>query len=123
MNTFEKISHFIVSLICILALPLLPIFLEHIFLGKCSTTALTMTTAIYVITVFITSNYILFIFVSMGLCAIFSSCYGYVISTNGYSDLMSLWSIIAICGVAILHTFERFYRHILCDEPFYSKIR
>ena len=132
-------EQFGLSILLIIVIPLLPIIIECLIKGNCQGTNLTITAAIYSVTVLTTSKNLFFVVLSFIPCAILTSIHGVLIvkesqsfrinidparTTEGLQTVgilfdgnwVSIIAIVTILGTIVLHTTERYSRHCLGNE-------
>lgn len=71
-----RFRHFGVSIFSTILFPLLPIFIEWVLMDEISPVSLTVTAAIYSVTVGVASREVLLLFLTIVACIVFCSSYG-----------------------------------------------
>jgi hypothetical protein len=114
----ERIGHFIASIIFVVLLPLVPLGIELWYSNKLSAQSLTISAAIYSITVGIYSGRAVFA-ISVLISVLFSAAFGVVLAAPA-SALANceLASCVAIGGIAVTHSVVRLGRHCKQGQPF-----
>lgn len=117
----DQWSDYLLCLFFHMGIPLLPLLMERLFTGKVMDSSLAITTAIYSISIGLSSkNKAMF-----GFCffigILFSAIYGLtVVTTTQISQSINVgnFSIIALSSVFIFHAAERYNRHVGDCKPF-----
>ena len=128
--TEKKLDPFLTCLIAILIYPLIPIFVELVITKRCLDTTLTLTAAVYSITVLTSSNRVWLVYFSFLPGLLLTSVYVNLLTPNVSLSTGKLiprephtWPIISITvlsiiGIAIFHASERYRRHVIENEKF-----
>lgn len=110
-------------ILCVMAhmlLPLLPLFMEWLITGEISKNSITITLAIYAMTIGASSTNSLIAIMCIFIGIIFSVLYGVTISANTEAlnfDTMLL-SKLALLAIVLPHLAERYNRHVVDLQPF-----
>jgi hypothetical protein len=110
---------FILSVLFQLCLPILPILLEFWLTGKITEQSVTLVSALYSISVGVSSRSRLFF--GMGIVAgiVFSVAFG--VSAGGQPPTnCKLFSTWAISAVFVIHACERWNLHVIEEKPYWS---
>lgn len=126
----KNVQNFWISLLVILIYPLLPIFVELVVKQSCLDTTLTITAAVYSITVFTSSNKLFYLFLSFIPALLLTILYVTILNTGTtinsgvskpaelHSTKIILITVISIIAIAIVHASERYKRHVVDEEQF-----
>lgn len=115
-------------------LPLAPLFLELVVTGDVSPQTLSVSAVMYAATVGVSSHWKVVLAAMIVALVCFAPLYGIALThsdhtayTGGGNYLEEVvhhglrkWSIWLIGGVFVIQLAERFYRHVLQSEPFWS---
>ena len=114
-------ENFLVCIIFQLCLPLLPLGMEKLLTGDVQASSLTITTAIYAITIGGSSQSLLELTFGIVVGMFFAAIFGFVISGNELAELPTrLVSWIFIMASALFHLPERYNRHVVDREQFFQ---
>jgi len=128
----EEHSQFIACILLHLLLPLIPLLLEYIVTKNVSTQSLTLIAAIYSISIGRTTKNVAQFAISIVISLIFSACYGITVQSlkttsstavnpeniiNEYAAL-DFFAISVIVIIFIMHSLERYNKHVLDMVPF-----
>lgn len=121
----SKFNTFFLSFGYIAILPLVPIIIEHLALGKVGLSSLTITTAMYSITTSFSSDISSVRMYSLISALIFTGLHGTVI--NGSTALegkliICYGAFVIISLIIVVHLIERIRKHIWHGKPFKMKI-
>lgn len=118
-------------LLCILLhmmLPLLPLFLEYWLTNVVSEKSMTLSAAMYTISIGISSKSKFIFGLTIVSSILFAAAFGIVVGKSpeisqlsGGGEILSKSTIISLCGIVIvffLHLLERFNKHIIDRNPF-----
>lgn len=111
---------FLLCLIVHMSLPLLPLVVEWLITGILTKSSLTITIAIYAMTIGASSTNSIITIICIVIGIIFSMLYGVTLIQNTYQfqvDTM-LISKIALAVIVIPHIIERYNRHVVDLQPF-----
>ena len=114
----DQWSEYILCLLLHMILPLLPLLMEWLFTRNISESSLSITTAIYSISIGLSSkNKAMF-----GYCiligVLFSAIYGVTVSQNSLAIDISAFCFIALLTVFLFHAAERYNRHVVDCQSF-----
>jgi membrane-anchored protein YejM (alkaline phosphatase superfamily) len=107
-----------------LLLPLLPIGLEYLSTGKVAPTSLTLMASFYAVSIGFSSYSLTQFAIGIIVCVIFAFMFG-MISQGNTPTLLSVFQIKVLAGgtivaIFIIHAIERYSRHVIDCEPFWS---
>lgn len=114
----EQWSEYILCLLLHMVLPLLPLLMEYLFTKNISESSLSITTAIYSISIGLSSkNKAMF-----GYCilvgVLFSAIYGVAVSQTALEINISTFCFVALSTVFLFHAAERYNRHVVDCQSF-----
>ncbi len=113
----NNIQQFVISILVILLLPLGPLIMEHLLINECTDSSLTITAAIYSVTVLVTSQSLMYLIGSIFPCMAFTGFYSFILGGHHIPNIW-IWATVTILAVAIVHIVERYRRHIINGEVF-----
>jgi hypothetical protein len=116
----EEWQHFILSVLYLTLLPLIPLALELWLKGKLSETSLTLVTAIFSVTIGASSNNRVLFGVGILLAIVFSSAFGVVLNTAQPPNGTREACFVVLLLLSVFHIFERWNRHVVDGEKFWS---
>ena len=115
----EHWEDFITCIVLHMLIPLVPLLLEFIVTNGISTRTLTLSAAIYSISISKTSSSKSQLALGIIISLIFAACYGITISnTEKEMGHLNNFATGAILLILIIHIVERYNKHILDREPF-----
>ncbi|HYV91132.1 MAG TPA: hypothetical protein VE978_05090 [Chitinophagales bacterium] len=115
----NRSTHFFSSILLIIIIPLGPIILEAILKhGTITDQSLTLTAAIFSVSVGTASDRFLFMLFSVFVCVFFSVCYGYILGNPDSLSFVHLAALFLIAVISLLHLAERYVRHFKEGEIF-----
>ena len=124
-------QHYLVCLLFHLLLPLLPIGIEYFITGYLKTSTLTISAAMYAISIGTSSKSIL----EFGVCIAGSFIFAVMFGTNTAFEVgapiekLIVWNnsktsaIVFIIVVLVFHAVARYNRHVLLRQPFWEFIK
>jgi len=115
----KNIQHFVASVVLIVFLPLLPLLLEYWLLSRISAQSLTLTTAIYAISIGASSTQAVVLVLAIPVSIAFSAAFGVVISVGDPPKGCSIAAALTILAAALIHMGERWNRHVAEEKPFW----
>ena len=116
----EAWTAFFLCLIVHMSLPLLPLAVEWLITGVVTKSSLTITIAIYAMTIGASSTNSIIAIICIIIGIIFSVLYGVTLIQNTYQfqvDTM-LISKMALAAIVFPHVIERYNRHVVDLQPF-----
>ena len=116
----EAWTAFLLCVIVHMSLPLLPLMVEWLITGVLTKSSLTITIAIYAMTIGASSTNSIIAIICIVVGIVFSMLYGVTLIQNTYQfqvDTM-LISKIALMVIVIPHIIERYNRHVVDLQPF-----
>ena len=116
----DRTQHFIMSIVFVVLLPLLPLAIELWHSHMLSAKSLTISAAIYSITIGVYSSRSVFA-VSVLISVLFAAAFGIVLASPT-SPLANceLASFVTICIISLTHSVERWNRHCKRGQPFWE---
>lgn len=115
----DEWSEFLMCLMLHMLLPLLPLLLEAIIRkGMPSAPTISLTTALYSMSIGLSSKSKALFGLSILLGIIFSAVFGMVTGQRQIANGTSVYSAISIFFVFIMHFCERYNRHVIDCYPF-----
>jgi hypothetical protein len=131
-----KWSNYVLCLLFHLLLPLIPLLFEWLATRQITESSLTLTAALYAMTIGLSSRYKLSFGVALIISIVFAFGFGWVASITSGQTIMAhkdtvppmiadpiqvkqycIWAITVVLGLQII---ERFIRHVLNAEPFWE---
>lgn len=117
----DEMSEFFTCLIMHMLVPLLPLILETwITKGTPSDSTLAITASMYSVSIGLSSrnkaSFSLCFFISI----LFSMAFGFIINSTGTLPLVKFCSIITILLVFVIHSCERYNKHVVECIPFWN---
>ncbi len=112
--------HYTSSILVLMVLPLLPALLEAWFADGFNHKSITLLAAVYPVTLESSSKHFPFLLLTIIVSIIFSSAFGYIVATGSTPHGCVELSCGAIGGISIVHAVERFYMHVVEQQPFLS---
>ncbi|EHU1620051.1 UNVERIFIED_CONTAM: hypothetical protein KWE62_18730 [Acinetobacter baumannii] len=111
---------FFLCLIVHMSLPLLPLVAEWLITGIVTKSSLTITIAIYAMTIGASSTNAIIAIICIIIGIIFSVLYGVTLIQNTYQFMIDtmLISKIALGTIIVPHVIERYNRHVVDLQPF-----
>ncbi|MCZ3030141.1 hypothetical protein NYY88_17575 [Acinetobacter baumannii] len=111
---------FFLCLIVHMSLPLLPLVAEWLITGIVTKSSLTITIAIYAMTIGASSTNAIIAIICIIIGIIFSVLYGVTLIQNTYQFMIDtmLISKIALGTIIVPHVIERYNRHLVDLQPF-----
>jgi len=116
----EEWQHFILSLLYVSLLPLLPLGLELWLKGTLTDQSLTLTTAIYSVTVGASSKDRLLFGVGILFAIVFSSAFGVVLKAPTPPDNTRAACFVVLTILTALNVTDRWNRHMVENEKFWD---
>ena len=112
-------QHFAASLAFAIALPLVPLAIEAWLKGTITCQSLTLGTAIYAVSVGVSSKNVMMLAATFLASIVFAVAFGVVIG-GGSSEPRGCTSAayISIAMISLIHAGERFNKHVANKEPF-----
>lgn len=110
----KRLEHFGCSILVCIVIPLLPLIVSTLVKGEAKYTDIIFTAAVFPISLFIQSKHIILFMVGVTLITLF--CCG--LSIEKESNFLKSTAIVCICGVSMIHTYERARMHIFKGEKF-----
>ena len=117
-----------------MATPLLPITIEGLMTGSTSDKSMTLTTAMYALSIGRSSQSVLMFFVTLTIGIIFSMVFGYTAAeysvgqanlaggptnpTPNQSSQVWFYAFWSVVFIFIVHAMERYNRHVVDREPY-----
>ena len=116
----EAWTAFLLCLIVHMSLPLLPLAVEWLITGIVTKSSLTITIAIYAMTIGASSTNSIIAIICIITGIIFSVLYGVTLIQNTYQfQVDTMWiSKMALAVVIVPHVIERYNRHVVDLQPF-----
>lgn len=114
----NKWQHFVFSYFVQLLLPLMPLIIEFWIKGNVSNETYSISTAMYSISIGVTTKNLALLGISIFVAMAFSSIFGFVTSGNSLFLPVSIPSLITIISFMIIHATERYKRHVKDGELF-----
>ena len=120
---------FLLSVLLQLLLPLAPLVIEQVLTDDISTVSITIAATMYAASICVSTKVKMCFGLLLVASIFFAAAYGFAIVHHpGEATLKEIvigqrlkkYSFWLIAAVFVLHTSERFNRHILKDEPFWS---
>lgn len=111
---------FFLCLIVHMSLPLLPLVAEWLITGIVTKSSLTITIAIYAMTIGASSTNAIIAIICIIIGIIFSVLYGVTLIQNTYQFMIDtmLISKLALGTIIVPHVIERYNRHVVDLQPF-----
>jgi membrane-anchored protein YejM (alkaline phosphatase superfamily) len=124
LKVSKQLDDYFACILLHLVLPLLPIGLEYLSTGKVAPTSLTLMGSFYAISIGLSSYYRAQFAIGIIVCIIFAFIFG-MISQGNTLTLLSVFQIKVLAGgtivaIFIIHAIERYNRHVIDCEPFWS---
>jgi hypothetical protein len=115
-------SQFIPCLLFHLLMPLVPLFLERLLEGHFQEKTLVITAAMYAIALAISSRWQWFVFAGLFVSIVYSAIFGALSYAARVHQVFEAGSMAeyAILVLLVIHTIERFGRHVRAKEPFFE---
>ncbi len=123
-----KLRHFAVSILVVIIFPLFPILIECL-VSEITILSLTLTGAIYCISVGTSSREFYLLLLAIFISMLFSFLHGFIYqgqilgTDKYYSQHCYIVTIIGIILITLLHIIERYVRHISEGELFYQRFK
>ncbi|MBT2784978.1 MULTISPECIES: hypothetical protein [unclassified Halomonas] len=114
----KKWEQFIFSIIAHLTLPLLPLIVEKLLTGSVANETWAITAAMYTIAIGVSSNWLPILGVSLLVSMISVCSFGFLKAGTTANFDVPTSSLIAIIAFFIVHTIERYMRHVNDGEIF-----
>ena len=115
----KEAQHYILSLLFQLAVPLLPLLLEFWFSGQIKPETLTLTAALYSVSVGVSSANILLFGIGIVVGILFSVAFGVATISPTKVPNCEILSIAAISLTFMIHAAERWNIHIADKKPYW----
>lgn len=115
----KHVQNFLAALILAIFLPLVPLIMDAWHFKALSITVVTLTAAMYGVSIGISSNNAAIFGLGIILGLIFSMAYGMSLADPKSLTDCADWGIIAIGAMVLCHGVERFNRHVSKREPFF----
>lgn len=116
----EEWQHFLLSLLYVSILPLIPLVLEFWLKGSLTASSLTLTTAIYSVTVGASSKNRLLFGVGILLAFVFSSVFGVVMNASAPPKGTEQACFVVLALLTVFNVFDRWNRHMVDREKFWD---
>lgn len=117
-----RLDPFYFAIFCYLVLPLFPLILEQWARGSISESSITLSTAIYAITIGVSSRSKTLLALGIGIGLIFSFASGATFRAESLPESRNM-AFLAIVCVFVWHGIERYTRHIIEREPVLESFR
>jgi hypothetical protein len=123
------LGDFLLSVLLQLLLPLSPLIIEQVLTDEISTTSITIAATMYAASICVSTRVKMFFGFLLVASIFFAAAYGFAIvhhpgEATAKEMMIGLrlknYSYWLLGAVFALHSFERFNRHVLKDEPFWS---
>lgn len=114
-------SEYLTCILLHMSLPLLPILFEAWFTGDYPTAStLTITAAIYAISIGLSSESVAMLGVCIIIGVVFSAVYGQVSASSKEPASVGVIASLSIAFVFLIHAAERYNRHVADCKPFFN---
>lgn len=111
-------QHFTYSIMAQLILPLMPLVLEYWLTGRVDDKTFSIAAAMYSISIGVATKNLALLGVSIIVTVLFSAVFGFQAAGNVTHFPTTFPALVTILSFMVIHTSERFSRHILQNEPF-----
>ena len=116
----QEVSNFLACVLLHLLLPLLPVLIELLLREGVGTATLTLTAALYSMSIGLSSKNVAMFALCVLVGLIFATLFGSVALRDGPDTLVRVASIASIGVVFLIHALERFNRHVVDCAPFFE---
>ncbi len=116
-------ENYLLSIVLHLLLPLLPIGMECLLTGKVTERSLTLAASMYSISIGVSSKSRLMFGITIMVSLIFAAIFGYVAKVDSSQNAYGPYAVATIVAVFIVHTAERYNRHVVDRAPFFQFMR
>ncbi len=111
-------SAFLVSILLLMILPLVPLFLEYMFRDEISIKSLSITTAVYAISIGAAQREAVVIWLGVLISMIYVSVFGFVVRGEvmgvvAYAPRWSIWAFVGIGLMSLAHGYHRYQAHVV----------
>lgn len=114
----KKWEQFLFSIIAHLTLPLLPLIVEKLLTGSVVNETWAITAAMYTISIGVSSNWLPILGLSLLVSMISVCSFGFIKAGTAVNFDVPSSSLVAIIAFFIVHTIERYVRHVNNGEVF-----
>jgi hypothetical protein len=111
-------EQFLFSVIAHLTLPLLPLIVEKLLTGSVANETWAITAAMYTISIGVSSNWLPILGLSLFVSMISVCSFGFLKAGTSVNFNVPYSSLVAIIAFFIVHTVERYMRHVSEGEIF-----
>jgi hypothetical protein len=114
------VQNFVACLLLRQLLPLAPLFVAYIYEGTITAKAITLTASMYAVSQGVASKNLAVFSINLVTGLLTAAAYGAVDPASKALPLYKSVPFLTIVATIIMHAFERYYRHIVDHEPFFS---